>query len=326
MKILIVRFSSIGDIVLTTPVVRCVKLQTGAEVHYLTKSAYKSLLSDSPYIDKHIFIDKEITEVTAQLKTERYDLILDLHHNLRTWRLKQQIGVPSASFHKLNKEKWLLTNLKIDRLPPIHIVDRYLATAKQLGVENDGNGLDYFIPKQEEIDVTSLGNITPGNYLTFVIGAKHGTKRLPNDKISAIIKKLDSPVVLIGGKEDLERGKTIQFAERHKIINACGSLNINQSASVIRQSKAVITHDTGMMHIAAALKKPIVSIWGNTVPKFGMTPYYPQGAENFKIIENNTLRCRPCSKIGYPTCPKKHFNCMNDIPSEEVIMALQQLI
>ena len=122
-KILIIRFSSIGDIVLTTPLVRCLKQQMDVELHFLTKSAYQNILSPNPYLDKIWTIDKEIDEIIGDLKTEKYDHIIDLHHNLRTLRLKLNLGVPATSFPKLNIEKWLLTNLKINKLPDIHIVD-----------------------------------------------------------------------------------------------------------------------------------------------------------------------------------------------------------
>ncbi|HRB40127.1 MAG TPA: glycosyltransferase family 9 protein, partial [Bacteroidia bacterium] len=103
----------------------------------------------------------------------------------------------------------------------------------------------------------------------------------------------------------------------------CGITSIGQSASLIKQSKAVITHDTGLMHIAAALRKKIVSVWGNTVPEFGMYPYLPVNSVPFSISEVKNLNCRPCSKIGYNTCPKKHFRCMNDMDIQEIIKNTQ---
>ena len=306
LKILVVRFSSIGDIVLTSPVVRMLKKQLNAEVHFLTKSAYVSLLKNNPYIDSVYQIQNSITEVIADLKKEKYDYVIDLHSNLRTQILKFRLGMPAKSFNKLNMEKFMLTNFKLDNMPKIHIVDRYLETVKHLGVKNDNQGLDFFLSANDKMDI----NIFPKNYIVFVIGGQHATKILPNEKIISIIKKVNKPVLLIGGPEDAYKGEEIAKA-CDKVVNTCGKYSVLASASLIKQAEMVITHDTGMMHIAAAFNKKIYSVWGNTVPEFGMYPYLE--SEQSKRIEVKGLNCRPCSKIGYDKCPKGHFKCMQEI-------------
>ena len=115
MKILILRFSSIGDIVLTTPVIRTVKTQLEkAEVHYATKEQYRSLFEANPYIDKMHYLGEKLSDLILELKEEHFDYVIDLHHNLRTWQVKRQLGVPSFSYNKLNVEEWLMVNLKIN--------------------------------------------------------------------------------------------------------------------------------------------------------------------------------------------------------------------
>ena len=306
LKILVVRFSSIGDIVLTTPVVRMLKKQLNAQVHYLTKSCYVSLLKNNPYIDSVYQIENSITEVIADLKKEKYDYVIDLHSNLRTQILRLRLGVPAKSFNKLNMEKFMLTNFKIDNMPKVHIVDRYLETVKHLGVKNDNQGLDFFLSTTDKVDIS----IFPKDCIVFVIGGQHATKILPNEKIISIIKKVNKPVLLVGGPEDFERGEQI-ITNTNNTINTCGKYSILQSASLVQQAKMVITHDTGMMHIAAAFQQKIYSVWGNTVPEFGMYPYLE--SEQSKRIEVKGLNCRPCSKIGYDKCPKGHFKCMQEI-------------
>ncbi|HMO38060.1 MAG TPA: glycosyltransferase family 9 protein [Saprospiraceae bacterium] len=320
MKILIIRFSSIGDIVLTTPVVRCLRQQLGAEVHYLTKKSFRAVLEANPYIERLITIEKEVTEVVPLLKKERYDYIIDLHHNLRSWRVKRALGVKSYHFDKINAAKWLIVNLKINRLPPVHIVDRYLATIQALGVSNDGQGLDYFIPNADALPVggTAFQEIFPqalvaSPFTAFVIGAAHATKRLPTDKIISICRKIQQPIILLGGPEDAPVGADIAAAAGAHVLNACGQLRLNQSADMVRQAAQVITHDTGLMHVAAAFRKKIISVWGNTIPEFGMYPYYPSGVNYSTVLEVNGLSCRPCSKIGHSRCPKGHFRCMREI-------------
>ncbi len=323
MKVLIIRFSSIGDIVLTSPVVRCLKLQLNATVHYLTKKSFENIVIHNPFIDKAFLIQKEVSEVIEDLKKEQYDLVIDLHKNIRSWQVRHALKAKSVAFDKLNVEKWLLVQLKINRLPHTHIVERYLATVAPLGVAPDAGGLDYFIPKQDEINVFQHIGWKAEQYIAFVTGAAHATKRLPELKIIEICQKLTKlqlPIVLLGGKEEVEKGERIaQTVQSPFCRNACGQLNLHQSASVVRQAAVVISHDTGLMHIAAAFGRKIVAIWGNTVPAFGMYPYQTEHTS----FEINTLRCRPCSKIGFEKCPKGHFRCMNDLDTEKIVQQVQ---
>ena len=320
MKILIIRFSSIGDVVLTTPIIRCVKQQVkDAQVHYITKKQFGNILESNPYIDKIYTIEKNISEVSAELKKENYDFVVDLHHNLRSAQLKSILGKNSKSFPKLNIEKWLMVNLRINKLPNTHIVDRYFETVKSLGVKNDSKGLDYFIPKKDEVDIKTLPIEFHNGYIGFAIGAKFFTKRLPKEKIISICKKLNQPIILLGGTEDSEDGNMICKSVAVPIYNACGKYNLNQSASLVKQAKKIITHDTGLMHIAAAFKKEIISIWGNTIPEFGMYPYYGNAQVASWKLEVANLKCRPCSKLGFSKCPKGHFKCMMDINEEEIV-------
>ena len=317
-KFLIVRFSSIGDIVLTTPVIRCLKKQVeDAEIHFLTKKQFYPVIKANPYIDRIYQLDNNFSSLISKLKEENYDYVIDLHHNLRTFRLKSRLRILSFSFHKLNYKKWLLVNLKINKLPDKHIVDRYFETVQLFDVNNDNAGLDYFIPPDEAIELNLLPEKFGKGYIAVVVGAKHFTKQLPDEKLVEICNKVNYPVLLMGGKEDAEKAENVIRQCKSTIFNACGAYTINQSASLIKQAKMVITPDTGLMHIAAAFRKKIISVWGNTVPEFGMFPY---GANpESQIFQTLGLSCRPCSKIGYSKCPQKHFKCMNDIDTGTII-------
>ena len=303
LKILVIRFSSIGDIVLTTPVIRCLKKQLNSEVHFLTKKEFFCLLENNPYVHQLHAIENGL----ENLNSLGFDWVIDLHYNLRTSKVKRVLGVPSKSFYKLNIEKWLLTTFKINRLPNKHIVDRFLDTVAHLGVRNDNLGLDYFLAENKSL----LNRLElPEKYVALVIGGQHATKILPIDRLQEVCQQVKLPVVLIGGPEDKSRGEEIA-QNQTEVFNTCGDLSINHSAFLIKHAQKVITHDTGMMHIAAAFKKKIISIWGNTVPDFGMYPYMSN--KQSKILEVKNLPCRPCSKIGYKKCPKGHFKCMNQI-------------
>jgi ADP-heptose:LPS heptosyltransferase len=307
-KFLIIRFSSIGDIVLTTPVVRCLKTQVyNAEVHYLTKPGFAGILATNPYIDKLHILDKPILEKALELKQLGFDYVIDLHNNLRTRIFKSILDLPSFSFEKLNVEKSILVHTKLNTLPPVHIVDRYLNTLQSFDVTNDEMGLDYFLPAGFLFNPTIQ---LPEHFIAFAIGAQHATKRLPNEKIISICRQVKQPIVLLGGKEDAANGETIAAQSGSHVIHLCGKLSLHESAYVVSQSDKVITHDTGLMHIAAAFKKEIFSVWGNTVPEFGMTPYYGNKNIRQSLFEIKNLYCRPCSKIGFTECPQKHFKCM----------------
>jgi len=208
-----------------------------------------------------------------------------------------------------------MVKFKMNRLPKIHIVDRYFEAVKSLGVNNDKEGLDFFIPEKEQIAAKNL----PPQFNALVIGAAHKTKSLTTLQLIKIAKESILPVLLIGGKKEKEIGDEIVKEIGENAINTCGEYNLYQSASVIQQASCVITPDTGMMHIASAFNKKIISVWGNTIPAFGMYPYMPQQPNAFKIFEVKELSCRPCSKIGFDECPKKHLKCILDIDADGIV-------
>ncbi|MFY0643313.1 MAG: glycosyltransferase family 9 protein [Bacteroidia bacterium] len=317
MKILLIRFSSIGDIVLTSPIIRCVKQQIpNAEVHYLTKSAFQSLVHHNPYIDRVHLLEESLNETVKQLDLEKFDLIIDLHKNIRTRFIRKKLGVKYLSFDKLNFKKWLFTSFQINKLPKIHLVDRYFHAVSSLGITNDGQGLDSFISGQTSIDMFAL---PMESFTVFAIGGTYSTKRLPNERIASIIDKLKEPVILIGGLTDQENSQAIMaLVKNNEIIDLCGKLSLEQSALCIAKSSHVICHDSGMMHIASAYSKPLSVVWGNTHPDFGMYPYgYSKNGNLFQYQID--LKCRPCSKLGYDSCPKKHFKCMKNHNVDEIV-------
>jgi len=327
MKFLIIRFSSIGDIVLTTPVIRCLKKQLpDSEIHFLTKESFGTIVENNPYIDKVHLLAHSWETVVHELKLENYDYIIDLHHNLRTLRLKKDLGIRSFPFNKLNIQKWIYTNLKWNMMPDVHIVDRYMKTVESFGVINDGEGLDYFVFGKDEVEQEDIPVSHHLGYIGLVIGAAHTTKKLPVEKLKELCSKIAHPIILLGGKEDNENAKQIASVDPIKIYNACGKFNLNESADLVRKSKLIITHDTGLMHIAAAFKKKIISIWGNTVPEFGMYPYYGKDQIPNSKFEIKGLRCRPCSKIGYAKCPREHFKCMRQISMDAVVETARQFL
>jgi len=327
-KILIIRFSSIGDIAWTTPVIRCVKTQLpGAQVHYCTKQRYSKLVEANPYIDKLHYLQDDLSSLIKELKKEKFDYIVDLHRNIRTFLIKLQLRVKSSTYNKLRIERFLYTNFQINLMPNVHVVDRYFDAAKPLGIKNDDRGLDFFIPESDEVELEWLPETHRNGYAVYVMGGTGFTKLLPFEKMVELCDKINRPIVLIGAKEDWERGEQLtRFFERTEksapyeeglkllnkkavLFNACGKFNLAQSASLVKQANYVFGHDTGLTHIAAAFNKTIYGIWGGTVPN----NFYSYGTR-FYLMENTKLKCRPCSKSGRKSCPRKHFKCMKENP------------
>ena len=331
MKFLVIRLSSIGDIVLTTPVVRCLRKQyPDAQIDFLVKPGFRQVLEGNPYITHILDYDPEGGSMVRRLKEERYDHIIDLHHNMRTLKLKQALQVPGTSFPKLNVEKWLLVNLKWRSImPDKSVVERYFETVSRLGVVNDGEGLDYFIPPDQETTQDDIPMSHWAGYVACVLGGSRATKQLPTEQWIAFAERCRLPLIMLGGPEDREEREVIARAvPSRSVYNACGKFRLNESADLVKKARVVVSNDTGLMHVAAAFQRPVVSLWGNTVPEMGMFPYF--GANNLKtvvasrsaIIEVKGLPCRPCSKIGYAQCPKKHFKCMKDIDVQAVADAV----
>jgi len=326
-KILLIRFSSIGDIVLTSPLTRCLHKQLpNCEIHYLTKAAYEIVLKDNPYLKRVHFLEKPLSKTIKKIKAEQFDLIIDLHKNIRSYCCTLFTKAKIIRFNKLNIEKWLLVNFKVNRLPNKHLVDRYFESVESLEIQNDHKGLDFFINPTNTIGLPF--NNTP--YIAIAVGAKHYTKTIPIEHLLVIINRLSYPVVLLGDKNDGKTASLIKNQFKNKVANYCGNINLQQSAFLIEHAQAVLCGDTALMHIAAAFNRPIFSVWGNTIPQMGMYPYVFKNEKQVSQAELNMyeqvdLSCRPCSKIGYDVCPQKHFKCMKDISPHDIANDINQL-
>lgn len=315
MKILVIRFSSMGDIIYTTPVVRCLKQQLpDVEVHFLTKPTFRYIYDANPYLDKLLLLQDSLSATVKEIKAERYDYIIDLHSNLRTAIIKLRTGIKSSTYNKQRISKWLSLKFRLKLVKPVHLVERYLKTVQFLGVVNDGKPIDYYLKKDHQLQ--DLLPATHQKYVAFVIGATHFTKRMPNEKVISICKKLNLPIVLLGGKDVQANGDEIARHAGPHVYNACGITTLDESVYLVYKAESIIGFDTGLTHIAEAFDKPIVSVWGSTVPELlGVQPYMVSRS----LIAGVELPCRPCSKFGRSACPLGHFKCMKDINEEHII-------
>jgi ADP-heptose:LPS heptosyltransferase len=331
MKILVIRFSSIGDIVLASPVFRCLKTQLeNAEVHFLTKESFKLVTIANPYIDKFFYLNDNLEDVILQLQAENYDYVIDLHKNFRSIKVKRALKKKAYTIDKLSVEKFILTNLHINFMPKKHITVRSLETVKKLGVHDDGKGLDYFIPEKDTITQDDLPTSHILGFIGLVIGASYNTKKLPLHKLQELCKKIEYPIILLGGKEDTVIGDEIASVDPIKIYNSCGKFNLNESADIVRKAKLIISHDTGLQYIACAFNKNVLAIWGGTSPKLAVEPYYgsrflsTQTQLPYENIVVPKLWCQPCSKYGKDKCPLGHFKCMEKQDIDRIVMKVRE--
>lgn len=325
LKILVIRFSSIGDIVLTTPVMRLIKEKyPDCELHFVTKEKFRTVVEHNPRIDVLHLLGDDFKKLKLELNGIVFDYVIDLHNNLRSRRLCMNVRVKSFRniFHldKLNFRKFLYTTFKIKCMPNVHITDREVDTLKALGIENDNKGLEYYVAAEDEAKADELTAELKDGYVAFVIGATYYTKRMPAGQIAKIVEGIKLPVVLVGGPGDAEAAEEIVGkCVGNKVLNLCSRLPLNVSASIVKHARLVIAHDTGLMHIAAAFKKDIITIWGNTTPQLGMYACHPGNKSSDREVEAD-LKCRPCSKLGSHKCPKGHFRCMMDQDVEAIAM------
>lgn len=319
MRVLIIRYGTTGDILLTTPIIRAIHQQIdGAEIHYLLNRKYQGVLETNPYIAKIHSFKNGISEKTDELKAENFDFIIDLQYNKKTKNLCKHLGLPCSFVKRHSFRHWVCVRLKINTLPQKHHVERYFEAVEAIGVHNDYQGLEYYIPEERTFDTDTLPVFFEDGFVAVILEANRVTQRIPISKIVEISTILHKPIVLLGGKNVESLGKEIVSQLGDRAFNICGQLTFDQTASIISKSACVLTGDTDLMHLAVAMHKPICSLWGSTVPEFGKYPYMPNERSMFRIFEVCSLKCRPCARAGFKKCPRRHFRCMNKISAMEV--------
>lgn len=300
-KILVIRLSSLGDVVLSTPVLRLLTLQGGANVDMLTKAPCKGLFDENPYVievlDYGTLRNNEIAE-------RGYDLIIDLQNNVRSRRLTRNVRGKVIRIKKQHFSKWLYLKLGINKLSGLHVASRNIQVLDQLGIKDDGKGLDIY-PKGQNKSESEHAKKT----IVVAMGGTYITKRIPTNLANSFISESDDcRYVLIGGSDTETEG----LKTRSNTENLISKTSLSQSITLISEADLVVTGDTGMMHIAAALQKPIVVVWGSTSEVFGFYPYYGyNSSQEYASVSIDHLTCRPCSKYGRHSCPKRHMNCLN---------------
>jgi len=309
-KILVIRLSSIGDIVLTTPLLRHLnKAFPDAQIDYCTKSTFVSLLASNPRLTA--------IYTTEQILSGPYDLVVDLQYNFRSRAIVQSLQAGLiVQYRKENWKKWLLVYFKLDLNGQYQsVVARYLHALKKVGIFGDRQGCELYLSSQDKA-VAAPYFEGEGTTIGICFGAKHFTKRYPPKQfatlISHLLDKKPLQLLLLGGVEDApcatEILNTLPDRFRSMVINLAGRNTLMQSAAILERCDAVLCNDTGLMHIASAFGKKLFVLFGSSSASFGFLPYHTQ----YDLLEVKGLSCRPCSHIGLDRCPKGHFRCMND--------------
>lgn len=337
-SICILRLSSLGDIVLTSVLLRCLRNQfPDANIVMVTGLNYAEAVLYNPHCNTIITVDtkkgiKQLLEKRREIVEhnggKKYDIVLDLHRNIRTAIIRAGIGKEYGLIDKFRQQKLELVHRKKGIGEPItHIVERYIRTAKQWHIKNDGRGLELWLESEKNSQeyLPDIGTKPQQNIIGIAPGARHYTKRYPQEHFIELIKELrnsfsDASFVLFGGEDEKELCKNIEKKIPFPIINYGGNLSISESVKEIDKCSVMISNDSGLMHIAAARRIPVIAIFGSTVKEFGFAPY----GTAHSIIEVN-IPCRPCSHIGRDKCPLGHFECMESITPQMIADSVSEV-
>jgi lipopolysaccharide heptosyltransferase II len=342
-KTLIIRFSSIGDIVLASPLLRVLRKKfPAAQIDFVTKKEYSGLVRNNPHVNCTFEFDAALGlsglhHLKEKIRREQYDLILDIHGSLRSRYLRAAAGARDVmTINKRIAARTMLVKFKRNFYRnTVSVADRYIEPLRTFGIENDGKGLELFIPDEVMFGVSGkLAPLRLNRYekvIGFCPSARHETKRWPHERFAAagslLAREFDAKMLLFGSAEDKPICDPIaqsinSGSDQERAVNLCGVLDLLETAAAMEFCDIIVTNDSGLMHIATAMKKKIVAIFGSTVREFG---FFPLGRDAI-VLERAGLPCRPCSHIGRNKCPESHFKCMNEIQVEDVVQSVAGFI
>lgn len=333
--VLVLRLSSIGDIILTTPFLRAFKRRhPDCALHYVVRIEYAELLRDNPFIDRLITVDvtegrRGLEALNLSLNAVHYNAVFDLHNHLRTRIVRNGL---SANMHHVNKRslrRLLLVGLHANFYGPVvPVSERYIETAARYGVHADADGPELFLSSETRHAVEQrfrLDGVDSSRALLGLCpGARHFTKRWPRERYAALAGALverGQQVLLFGAKEDAGLRDALPAHVRPAVFEYCGEFSLLETAAAMEHCTAVVANDSGLMHLATAVRRPVVALFGSTVREFGFFPYNSPAS----VLEVQDLACRPCTFIGRASCPRGHFRCMRAIDVPDVLDALDML-
>jgi lipopolysaccharide heptosyltransferase II len=329
--ILAVRFSSLGDLLLTTPLLRAIRERhPEARLTFVVRTDMADALRDNPRLTELITWDhgSPLRHLAGRLRGRRWTHRLDLHGSLRSLALRRLVGGRWSGYpkHRLRRAMIIRSRRRLGgALPPV--AQRYFAAARGLDVTPDAGGLEFHIPPPaiEAADRFLAAHALGGLDRPLValgIGAAHFTKRWPLEHWMTLARRLApaNDLVVLGGTAEREAGEAVAAAAAGRAVNAAGAFALPGTAALLRRSRAVVVGDTGVLHLATAVGTPVAALYGPTVREFGFFPYHARA----QIVEHD-LACRPCSAYGGPVCPLGHHRCLVDLLPAQVADALHVL-
>jgi len=334
---MLVRFGSLGDVLLTTPLIRAMRGRLkDSRIEYFVKSDSAPLLHGNPHISRIYELEGKgfgalRDKVRRISEGGAYDLVVDLHRNPRSWYVRHR--APSRRWVMMRRDRfrrWLIVHLGVDlygeNIDPAPA--RYFSALDGVfdpPLKPDDKGLEIFLNEADRREAGEKLNFD-GAIVAVAPSARWPTKRWAPERFAEVsdrlAQELGARAVLLGGREDMELTGAVEKRMREKAINIAGALSIRGAAAVIEKSLAFVGNDTGLMHIASALSRPGAAIFGPTTRHLGFYPY----RSRLHVVEATGLKCRPCSKQGDIECPKSHFRCMLDISSAQVMNAVKKSI
>lgn len=339
-KALVLRFSSIGDIVLATPLIRVLRARfPQAQIDFVTKTQFVDLVRSNQNLNYTYSYDPAsgfggLRDLKAKIFEERYDLIVDIHNSLRSRFLRSIRGVRhTVVVDKRVVERTALVKFKKNLYRSVvSVADRYIEPLAPWGIVNDGKGLELHIPDEVLFGVNGkMARLQLHRFesaYALCPGARHLTKRWPAERFAEVgirlARERDAAILLFGGEGDRQAASEIaarigSTAGAERVFDLTGQMSLLESAAALEYVDAVVTNDSGLMHIATARHKPVVAIFGSTVREFGFFPVQPESV----VLEVAGLSCRPCSHIGRPVCPEGHLQCLLSTTADQVIRALK---
>jgi lipopolysaccharide heptosyltransferase II len=333
-RILVIRLSAMGDIILATPLIRWIRQgYPEAELDVLVRSEYRSLLDTHPDINQVLTwpVQGGLTDLFAlqkRIRRRHYNVLIDLQASGRSRWLAFMAGAQRIYCYRPKRlRRFLLVCFRLNLFKtPEPVPMRYLAAVEPLHIQDDGSGASLFPEGSEKNTVQRLiRQIRKSRMVVLAPGAAHATKQWPLQYFAEVGRSLQTggfSIVLIGGETDRSVCGKLSAALDSKPLNLAGKLTLAESAALLQQSRLLVTNDTGVMHMAGAVGTPVVAIFGPTTREMGFFPF----RSTSRVIEHEHLNCRPCSFHGTARCPRKHFRCMKEILPDQVMQAVEMII
>src|SRR6266581_2193653 len=331
--VLLVRFSSIGDILLTTPLVRALaRRHPEAKLVYVTKRALAPLVSDNPHLADVVTLapDEPVRHLARRLRACGPTHGLDLHGSLRSSALRLLVRCRWAGYRKRKLARTLLIATKLDgyrRRASSPVAERYFEAARRLDTRPDDGPPEFCLrPGATARTAQWLAErgLAGARLAALAPGAAHATKRWPIAHWSALAERLGAagyrPVV-VGGPEDRGLAQQLVAEGGSAVASAAGEFSLQETGALLARARVVVSGDTGVMHMATGVGAPVVALFGPTVAPFGFFPYRAPS-----VVLQRDLDCRPCSATGTATCPLGHHRCLADITPEEVAATVERLV